>query len=98
MKRLVALPILTLDIVQEQDRDILFLPSLWRLLLLLDHFRLGNAVCLTHSAAPPRDRDVPHAMTDRVWRAKRVRAPSPRQPWSRQSPFELAGVKGNRVR
>src|SRR4029078_8104362 len=66
MKRFVALSVLTLDVVQEEDRDVLFLPSLWRLFLLLDHFCPGDAVGLTHTAAPPRDRGAPHAMTDRV--------------------------------
>src|SRR5262245_14690538 len=84
--------------MQEEDRNILFLSRLRRLFLLLDHFCPGDAVGLTHSAAPPRDRDAPRAMTDRVWQATTEREPSPRQPWSRRNPSGPANEKGNKAR
>src|SRR5215467_12440872 len=98
MKRLVTLSVLTLDILQEQDRDILFLASLRRLFLLLAHCGPGYAVSLTHSAAPPPDRDAPHATTDKAWQVTTAQAPSLRLPWSHRSPSVPAGAKGNTAR
>src|SRR5512143_3664896 len=67
---LVALAVMPLDIVQEQDRDFLF-PLLLALLLLL-HLHLDGGIRLTHSAAPPPDRGAPHAMTDRASQAAKA--------------------------
>src|SRR3974390_2735795 len=88
VQRFVALPVSALDIVQEQDRNLSIL--LRRLDPLADNG-------LTHSAAPPPDRGVPRARTDRAWRGTKAPTPSPPRRWSQRSPCRRAGVTRSRA-
>src|SRR5690606_1269725 len=85
----VALPVVTLDVVQRQDR-----PRLVRFIRLGAFLENG----VTHTRAPPPDRGARPARTDRASPAATASAPSPPPPPSRRCPFRPADETGNRVR
>src|SRR5215831_17542596 len=89
MNRLVTLPVVTFDVLHEQNRNF-FVTALL-------HLHFNGGIGLTHSAAPLQDRGAPHATRDRALLAARASAPSLPPLWFRQNPCRRANARGNRA-